>query len=149
MAERDLSPKRIQERLKALRGKTYPEGITDREFAKKAGISYTQVQRMEGRLDQSQYKRDRSGASPTVERLRRYLSACEVSLAVFFAELEARPEPALSTPASHLKLHERLQTMLDFGEDVERRVADRFDELEGWVKAARTPALKDKKRKAG
>lgn len=38
MAERDLSPTRIQERLKALRGDRCP-GLTDRDFAAKAEIS--------------------------------------------------------------------------------------------------------------
>lgn len=132
MPDIDLTPQRIQARLKFLRDKIRP-GLSDRAFGLKAGISYTQVQRMEGRVTAKNYKRD-TGSSPTIERLRKYLKALNYSVTQFFSELENQRYEQPSATVDDLRMHAQLQDLLDLGEEVKRRVNERFDELQAWLR---------------
>lgn len=120
----------VQEKLLRIREKENP-GVSVREFARKARISPNQVARMEGRLTQHNYKRD-PGASPTIERLRLYLAACNYTLGKFFSEIEKVSYPE-NISDDHAELHGRLQSLLDSGEDAERRIKEQLQLLEIWL----------------
>jgi hypothetical protein len=137
MADEDIDSKRLQKRLFELRttGKRKDESV--REFGRQARISPDHVALMEGRKKKALKKSDES--SPTVVMLHRYLSHCDVSLTQFFSDFEGK-KPESLTPAQ-AELLETIRTLIQAGEDVERRVRERIDEIRAWLQAQpRAPA---------
>jgi transcriptional regulator with XRE-family HTH domain len=144
MDANDIDLIKLQERLKQLREDTKsrrePFGEESvRAFAKKAGISYTQVARMEGARREQHLKSDAESA-PSIVRLYRYLKACGTTLTDFFAKFE-QTQPAGLTP-HQADLLARARDLILASAEVERRLRDQIEQLEVWLRTAAPAQVK-------
>lgn len=146
MPKVDFDLKRLQSALRDLRV-TKRRGESVRQFALNAGISPSHVALMEGR--KKKHLKLGSESSPTVFMLHRYLRHCGSSLTQFFATFE-REHPADLTPEQK-ELVDSVCALLSAGDDVERRLRERIDDVRAWlVTQEEMPrAGKLKKKKAG
>jgi transcriptional regulator with XRE-family HTH domain len=141
----DIDLERLQKRLQKL-GEKKRGAKSVRAWAKDAGISYTYVAQIEGRKKKKSLKRAPE-TSPTVFMLNRYLRHCGLTLAQFFADFEgAAPEPYAVAP-EHAALLEDVRDLLQAGPEAERRVRERIEDVQAWLRTQPAPQSKSKKRK--
>src|ERR1051325_6372474 len=111
MADKDIDLKRLQYALQTLR-ETKRRGESVRAFAKGAGISYTYVAQMEGRVKNRHLKKAAETA-PTILMLHRYLQRCGTTITGFFSEFE-REEPGDMSP-SQMRLLDTVRMLIRAG----------------------------------
>lgn len=124
----------LRRKLLQTREKAFPveRELSDRAFAKRAGLSHGYIAEIEGRAPKRDMKRDNASA-PTITRIARYLYACEKTLTQFFSEIEPAATQS-PTEAKHHELHDRMQHVLETGGvEAERRVAERLEDVENWL----------------
>jgi hypothetical protein len=143
----DIDSARLHKRLRELR-ETKKKNESIRTFAKNAGISYTHVAQMEGWRKKS--LKGTRPSSPSALMLNRYLRYCGSSITQFFSEFEEiKPE---GMKDEHRDVLETVRSLLEAGGDVERRICERVEEVQVWLRSQSlqeaAPAKPTRKRKA-